>query len=579
MKSTLRHFPVIAGAIVGFLMLAPVGWNLASVPETFKNGTDRLDSKNRRAYRETRRPKTTGPASLAAKRLDSIRAVGTQEGRLSATLELADSLSATEIAAWLNGGWFTIRGGPEWLLFRNCLLARWRELDPEALLAWSFKNDKSAGQNVLSTWIEKDPQRMVDFFKNHPDEANELRALSSLVKAHPALALQRLQEMAAAGISVGGVQNSFELFRQLAGKSSAALEATLDSLPPELRNQAESALSGQRLVTSFSTEIRALWERRDGWNIFRENITDELRGKVLDELANMPPSWRASLAENYYNFIDKKNATKWLDADLVGAGFSTAQVRRLRISALRSMPSENPDEILKRMGELNLSVNDRNNVISRMIGSLASKPEKAMSLIARLPNEEDRKQAQLVMDAHQSRQTVNKPLDPAEWLEKVSGLDAKSSEKAYQYFSSMEQWDTNKIAVLNQQFGAMPKEKKQQTAQVIVTSGGNVSSVSTLMGEAVRYLVVNPVANPEGQNSSDTDPVRISSIYASRLAIKDPAAATEWVGNLPAGDSKLWAQKNVAKNWAALDPKAAAQWVASLPMEARNEVKTFMKKE
>lgn len=577
MKSSADHFTAKVGGVLGFLAMAVVGWNLVEAPVPTSDEPP-AEPKSRVGNRETRRSKATGPGTLVGKRLESIRAAGTQEARLRATFDLANSLSSSEIAAWLNGDWFTIRGGPERLLFRNILLARWRETDPDALLVWSFKNDTGAGRNVLTSWTEKEPQRLIDFFKSHPDETAELRALRNLAKLHPALALQRLQEMAGDGISTKGVGNSFDLLRQLAEKSPSALEATLDSLPPAVRSQAESALCGQRLATSFSTEVRALWDRPDGWKIFQANVSEELQGKVFDELANMPPAWKSSIAENYYNFISEENAGKWLDADLAGLGFSAAQVKRLRTNALENLARKHPEEALKRMGGMDLNANTRQNLISNMFSPLADEPEKAEALIARLDSEEDRKHARNTLDARKSGQTQAKAASPAEWLEKISAVDPKSAGNASQYVYQLEQWDTARLAELNKQFQAMSDDRKLQTAQVIAAGRRYGDSNSPVTGEAIRYLVVNPVARTEGQNDSDTDPLRLASEYASKLAIKDPGAASEWVGTLPAGDAKLWAQKNVAKNWAVYDPKAAEQWVASLPVDARSEVRAFMKK-
>ena len=579
MKSIPIHFPTKAGALLGFLAMAVVGWNFGDAPvPTSKNHA--AEPAARRTDRESRRSRSTGPGTQAGMRLDSIRAARTQEARLAATFSLANSLSPSEIAAWLDGGWFTIRGGPEPLLFRNILLARWRETDPEGLLAWSFKNDPSAAQNLLSIWAEKEPQRLIEFFKTHPDEGAELRALHTLANTHPDLALARLQEMATAGISNNRVSNSFSLFCKLAEKSPAALEAILDSLPLPLRNHAESALCGQRLVASFSTEIRALWDRPDGWKIFDANLSHNptLREKLFDELGNMPPGWRASITDNYYYFTQGEEARKWLDGDFENLGFTAAQANKLRASALMGLARDKPEEAILRMGEVELNASARQNFIANLVSSIGKDPENAEALIAKFHSEVDQKQARDLLAANQSGQAGIKSATPADWLEKVSGMDPKLVGNSSQYFRLMEQWDARDIAELNQQFTAMPDDKKQLAAQVIVAGGRHSDSNSPIKGEAIRYLVVNPVPQLEGGTTSDTDPLQMASEYASRLAIQDPAAASEWVESLPPGDAKLWAQKNMANNWAIYDPKAAEQWVASLPLDARTEVRDFMNK-
>lgn len=581
MKAPPVHLATLGGALLGFLTMAVVGWNLADAPESAAKESISSEPKSRRAGRDMGRSKPSGPGSLARKELDSIRSAGSQEARLSATFALANSLAPSEIAAWLDNGWFNIRGGPERLLFRNILFARWRETDPEGLLVWSLKNDISAAQVVLGAWAEKEPQRLLDYFKSHPNEVEELRSLRTVAKTHPGLALQRLQEMAAAGMSSNGMGNSFSVFRQLAENSPAALEAILDSLPLLLRNQAESALCGEQLVASFSTEIRALWERPNGWKIFEANLSHnpELRGKLFDELANLPPAWRSSVAESYYHFIQGEQARKWLDVDLESLGFTAAQSKKLRSNALEGLARENPEEAIQRLSGMELSGNARQNLISNLFSSLEDDPGKAEALIARLASEEDRKFARDSLEARKLNQAGAQAENPAEWLEKVSGMNSKSDKNSYLVFRLVDQWDVGKIAELNRQFTALPDDKKQTAAQAIAAGRRYGDSISPVLGEAIRHLVVNPVVRPEGQENSDSDPLRMASEYAAKLAIKDPAAASEWVGSLPAGDTKLWAQKNVAKNWAVYDPKAAEQWVAALPVEARNEVSTFMKKE
>ena len=574
MKPDPDPFPATAGGVLGFLAMAVLGWTLVGAPAPAAKGTAAADLKTRRIDHDAHRHGPSGPSAMAGKKLDAIRSASTPEARLRATFDLANSIPTSEIAAWLNrGGWFNIYGGPERLLFRNILLARWREADPESLLVWSFKNDVSAGQLVIESWAETEPQRVIDFFKSHPNESAELRALRTLAISSPALALQRLQEMASEGISTAGVENCLSLFRQLAGKSPSALEAALDSLPPKLRSQAETALSGERLASSFSTEIRSLWDRPDGWKIFQTNLSQhrDFWVKLFDELGNLPPVWKASVASSYYYSVDAKDVAKWLDMDLVGLGFTEGQAKSLRANALENLASVNREDALKRMGEMDLSADTRKNMISNMILSLGNS-EKAEAFIARLDSEEDRKIAQSALDANWKGA---KGGNPAEWLQKIGSLDPKSATNSYHYLTMLETWDVHQMAELNQQFNSLPDDKKLQAAQVIA-GGARYSFSTSVMGEAIRYLVSHPADNPSAQENRETDPVYMAAQYVSKLADKEPGAAGDWIQSLPAGEPKLWAQKNLAENWAKYDPKAANQWVNSLPADARAEVRSYL---
>ncbi|MEY3897285.1 MAG: hypothetical protein RLZZ214_2806 [Verrucomicrobiota bacterium] len=584
MKPEPSHFLIKAGGILGFLAMAAVGWNLADGSRPAPVAAEAATPAGKRAERPTRAVRSTGPATIAGKRLDAIRGAGSPEARLRATLDLANSLPPSEFAAWLDGGYFSLREGAELTLFTKILQERWLLEDPEGLILWSIKNSSGKGRNLLATWAEKEPQRAIDFFKNHPDDAAEMQALTRIAKTHPALALQRLREMATAGISTKGTDHSFSLFRQLADQSPAALEVMMDSLPAKLRSQAETALSGPRLKASFATEIRALWDRPDGWKIFQANLSgnQELRGKLFDELANLPPAWRESVASSYYYFINEKNAAKWLDADLTGYGFTPQQAKEFHGNALANLAVSQPEEAIRRMGNVALDVETRQSILSQLLSSVSDDPEKAEALIAKLGSEEDRKLARSALEASLTREADPKQVQPADWLEKMGGVDPKNAGNAYQYFSMLGQWDSDKLTALNTQFKSMSDDKKQQVAQAIAAARNYGFEINpALSGEAIRYLVAHPPEAPvaSGNDSSDTDPLRMASEYAGRLAVTDPVAASDWVQTLPAGESKLWAQKNLARNWAIYDPKAADQWVKSLPASARSKVQGFMKKE
>jgi hypothetical protein len=61
------------------------------------------------------------------------------------------------------------------------------------------------------------------------------------------------------------------------------------------------------------------------------------------------------------------------------------------------------------------------------------------------------------------------------------------------------------------------------------------------------------------------------------MAQDDPAAASDWIQSLPAGDPKLWAQKNLHSLWSQYDPAAADQWMKSLPAATQTQVKNLGK--
>ena len=336
----------------------------------------------------------------------------------------------------------------------------------------------------------------------------------------------------------------------------------------------------------------ALWDRPEGFGLFygspRQN--PELRGKLFDELANLPPVWRASVAKNCWAFIrDGEDARKWLDANIESYRFTAGQAEKIRGNAWEKLAWYKPEEALTRMAGLELDAENRRKLIADMCRSLAADPARVETLIAGLDSEEEREHARKSLISGTAELLSRfgdanriKVGDTAEWLDRIGEIDLKDSVSSAPYLHLMEEWGPDKIAELGQQFAALPDDKKKQVAQMIVAGRESVhyNSLFTgntpITGEAIRYLVANPAPRPEGWIGTKTDPLLMASEYASKLAFRDPAAAREWVGSLPAGDAKFWAQKNMARNWAIYDPKATGQWVQSLPSDARAAVRNFM---
>lgn len=557
--------------LIVFLAMAVIGWNLTgALPPAAVDGD--VGPRGKRQIRP--QPVSSGPDAAVRKSLDAIRAAGSAKERLRATLGFAGDLPPSEFAAWLDGGWFNLREGFDQALFTRIVKERWLEENPEELVLYLLKKKSEETGSILASWAAREPSRVIRFFQAHPDDVLELDALWGMAITHPGLALQRFQELAATGFSAKAMQESDRLIRQLAYKSPAGLEAALGSLPPVLRAEAEIYLLGIRLSASFPEEVRKLWERPGGWRDLgriRFNVKG-FQDKLFDELAHLPPAWKESVAADSYSLFDGEISGKLLNADLEGWGFTPPQAQRFRTSALLWMVAEQPEAGLEWMGELNFDSDSRQLVIRNAFSSLRENSEKAEGLMALLDSEEDRQDARKAMAAVEDpHRRLNQLMGRAEGrLEKVYTSDFKSG-SSYPSFASAEPWDRETTAAMSARFESLPDEKKQQAAQEIASCDESSGIEPSLKGEAIRYLLANPVAD-------GPDPIRTTSEFAANWAVKDPAAAAGWVRTLPKGETKLWAQKNLARHWADYDPKSASQWMATLPADIRSEVQTYLKK-
>ncbi len=562
--------------LLAFLATLATGWQLAAPTASRAPTGKSAGPTTKRADRPARAPRFA-PAESAGKRMGSIRTTADPEARMLATLALVNSLSPAEFAAWKEGGWFDLRGGPELLVFSRILMERWKQEDPEGLLAWATKKRNGEADGLIDEWAAKEPLRLIAYFKTHRDDKRELLMLAKIAANSPEIAIQRLREMIGTDLAANALGQSSELMGVLAAKSPAELAAVLDSLPTPLKFEGESAMSKLRLEASFSDELHSLRERPDGWKILSNYLdsSDEFGSKLLSELADLPLEWREGIAMNPWRVVKSSNAQQWLDADLESAGFSAENCKWIRLKALEQLAQTNPAEVIRHMAHLETYPDRRENLLSRLFGS-DNDPEKMRALISLLPTDEDRQTATRFLDQRTASKEVTNVHTAGELLAKLGSLDPHLG-NAHGYFSQARNWDQEKIASLATDFKVLPDVEKLPIARVIVTQLEYNGAPSALRDEAIRYVMENPPEEDLAVDSWKTVSGKISQ-YAVNFSEKDPAAAADWMQSLPAGEIKLWAQKNLAKNWVQYDPPAVEQWMATLPPDVRGEVGDFMKK-
>lgn len=553
-------FPLATVGVVAFLATAGIGWNLftPAAPQVADSRAGVLETKH--ADRPGRTARSV-VAEAAARRMGSIRAAADPEARMLATLSLAESLSPADFAAWVDGGYFDLRGGPELMMFTKILMDRWQEEDPEGLLAWAAKNKNGEGAGVMEQWATKDPQRLLEWFRNHRNDQEEIRLLGKIAGHSPELAFQRLREMAEHGMTENAMRGSSNLMNMLAGKSPAALEGMLASLPADLKIHAESALSKKRLEASFDEEIRNLWERPDGWRIFTNMRSQEMNKKLIGELGNLPDEWRRLMVSNPYEFVRGDNAKDWLKKDLTEVGFSASDIKSIRGTALQHLSYTDPTATIEQLGMMEIGPQARKEILEQVFRSNAGN---LRELAAQLP-EEDQKMVNAMMDSRQESRSVsaNGKTTPDELLEKIVALDPAHVDKG-SIFPSLDSWDRGKVNALANGFTALPDDQKKRAASFITANGDYNRAPPELQGVALRYLAGQPDAAAGGKEKGRDGLTAKISFHAAGLATTDPEAAVSWVGSLPPGEARSWAQKNLLKTWIQFDPEGAGNWKKSL---------------
>ena len=559
---------VITPGLLGFLGMAALGWYLAN-PSLTKTETGVTESIAREQKRPLKSPRDHG---IVAAQMRAVRDAGSPVERLRSAIALANSLPPSEFAAWMEGDRFDFRKGPELSVFRMIVFERWIKESPESLIPWAGENNHGQAGRALLYLANNNPQSLIDHYRSHPDDRTELLTLKEVAKKHPALALQRLQELSARGIPAESAWKAAGALEELAGNSPAALEAALGTLDPEFRRKAESLLCGQRLAASFPTELAALCERPDGWQIFSDNASrnGELATKLIAEIAGLPQSWKAYMAMHTFSFISEKNGKEWFNADLEGAGFSESQAKRIRAEALDEAASSDYEFALRTVAGAGLESHATATVIATAINTAKVDRSEVGRLIGMIGSEEGRRIARDQLELADQGTRAEHAGNPAEWLEKTGANDRSSGN-----LKQLTTWDKAQLAELRTRFNALPAAQQQNIASLVAADRTDSEIDPGFAGDAIRALVNHQsVISPANDNG-----VVASSTYAVRLSMSDPAAATSWINTLPEGEAKLWARKNVAANWQQYDPKAVNQWLTTLPADARNQVTEHLGKQ
>ncbi len=519
----MHKFPIRTVSVAGFLAAAAVGWQMADMPAaSHRSATAPIRT------RTTERPVAAEPSPAAVADMDALRKSDDFAGRMRGTIALADSISLSDIPAWLDGAWFDPGDGYEIKLFTRILTDRLEASQPLVLVDLS-----------------------------------------------PEAQLERYLKCAAGGLpeSEGSMVESKELFRLLAEVDPEALEAVLGQLMIPERDYAEEALLARRLNDSFDTEIRKLWARPDGWHAFKSfsgNV--EFLTKLLANPAALPVSWRNSMAaESYYRRIDFDTAEFWWNVDLEAAGFSPAQVSVIRKDALDGIKRENPEMAIAVMEEIAMNDADRKEFIQSIFARGGLTETQAAKLLESLRYDEDWQAAQEQL-ARKNRPEPPRPQQvdrPNQWLADFTKLEPQSDD-ARNYRNMLNRWDGSQLHDLTNQLRELPADTKIQTAEKLARywGRGTIERQPQLYAEAIRILA--------GAKDGDSKTVRSATFFALEWGSADPAAASEWITNLPAGAAKISARNGLAVRWSQLDPAAAGAWVDSLPDEDRSQVRKIL---
>jgi hypothetical protein len=568
-----RSFLPIICLVLGTI----AGWFSATNPaeETSKTEPTRLSP---RQERDRSRTKSLAiPPDIAA-RLAPIHAARSPEERLRAIIHLARTIPVSELHRWYDAKWLKFQDGGDLNVFYEITRNRWLTEDPTGIMERALAKDWSNFGELANRWARTDPDTALAYFQSIKNPADRKRFEQSMVAALAATRPDEVLRMIDGFIDPNqGDYHWIGALKALADHHPGLLESA--DLPHNLRDTARTMLVRSRLERDFNGEFNRLIASPDGHADFLKAINDhdiatKFSKELLAQIHRFPADWFNVLASQSH-FLTRDNAEAWLELDLQALGMTETNSNNFRNTAWQLLAQTNPSKVLESLTDLE-SPTDRNidSYLTIALRTLNRKsPEEAAQWLA-----------------HYESRTDNESLK--QQLQQAMASDAQARQKptAESLLQNFQQSTTERSSLFslqNEYQNAPPDVQKEFTNSILAMEPESLSQIgysnesyhfnrfpTALQANLINSMIEHPPAEatPEQQRNLITN----ASTLAIKWVIEDPGAASRWVAQLPVGEPRQWALRNVALNWMPYDPIRSEAWLKQLPASDQADVQEFL---
>jgi hypothetical protein len=566
MKS--QKFTFLATGLLAFSAAAIVGWSAGSDSSTSNSPSE--DGTTRATQLSERKASNTG--------MRNLRALGGEQDRMRASIEMARTLPSSEIRQWLDSGKFNLRRGYALTLFQKIAFERWSQEEPVDFITWVGENQSSDYGAHLANILKNHPEALQEALSSITEPHKKGHLLWSISRKNPALALAEIQKMMPLPAQeLSSLQGCFGV---LVKDHYADLEAIKEQLTGNSRTQLEKVLIGHRIKDNFDEIFDSLLDRPDAYKLILGDYSVSRNIKPEDLIARLPdfpPAWRDALASSPHRLFsgDRKKMGKWLEMDWKASGFSAEQAKKINEYAFNYAVQVNPELSLALFSDQDFSEEKKRNLLE-MVVNRTNSAEKQSEYLTTLTSPEDQALMQELIDKKEKPVEVASQIKtPDDLITALTEGKLATSNNPFSYL--MRNWKPEDRAQISEAFNDLVGEEKARLAGFASSAGYGVEP--ELRGEAIKYLLENPEVQEtagwkEGRRYGG---VEIASRYALELMKTDPSKASSWVNSLPEGPQQLWAKKNLAANWQNYDPDAVEKWISSQPASQQKEIVDFLK--
>ena len=571
-----------------FCTAALAGWWQADRPENPDvSSPSAVPARSSRPPRPPRHASRKAEPDHVRRLLAPVRAARTPKERQRAAIHLALTLPVAEMADWFDAEWYPFRDGIDVNVFYRLARQRWQEEDPAGYLNRALVKKPDDTNEAAGLWAKRDPEAALAWLSGLTDprdfSAMADSVFSSLAMARPALALAEIAKLRG---RLPDAESTLQgMLAELAGTSASALRQAATTWPAELREMAGQALACDLLKRDFAAGIADLQDRDDGRKVFLKALNSDraLAAKLVDSVGTLPEGWFAAAVKQSGGWaLVNQNPERWLQVDLAALGLDEATAADFRQTTLNSLASKDPAAALRALDTLEMAEPERQRLHESIFRSMAYRnPEDAQAMLAQFSDPTVIARCEEFLESLKSGGTKPKVLpSPTEWVTNLGTPDSGGDRSPSLLYEAKAAWDRNSIQEARTAFAQLPAEQKARAASQL-SLGQGIDEMPELRADAFRWMLENPSPAPDANATADreTGLLRNASQLATAWARDDPQAASRWAQSLPAGDTRLWVMKNVARQWAEYEPSAAATWTRALPAAERAAVEAHVAEE
>lgn len=507
--------------------------------------------------------RTITPRSASNGRFDeqmqAIRSTEDQGQRLRLTMELARTIPKDQITTWLDQGLFTRREGFAIALFSRLLEQRLMTEDPAGYLTRQLQNSKDISEENMLNFTGEHLELFLTQARSLSSPGSQISALRNLARVRADLALYELETMSDGKLmQTGDVPG---VLRQIAKSDLSFLQAKLDDLPLTLRSYAREAVYRQLLEDDFSGTLDKLLKMPDGLSLLSSNfdLSEKNRQLFLSRFASLPQSWRDKLSSSSYRFTGRMEPREILAKDWASFGLSTEQIAGMTGMALYSQTRGNKEKAIDYYQQAQLDPAGARRFLDLLRNNGGR--ETIAELLPHL-NERDRSYVHNKLGSEE--QILNPPDQPKTAADLANSLAQLKPNRFSRISYSMKKWSTDQRAQVRTDYAAMQGEPRDRITAMLASDGE-----LDLKSKAILEIFKNPEIRDFVEWDQNRFERNISEV-AVELLMTDTDRAVSWVQNLPAGNARAWAIKNVANNWRNYEPNRANEFLKSFS-EAERE--------